>query len=186
MYVLFILFFLYVFFIYSVFFFSSRRRHTRCALVTGVQTCALPIWRLVDRRGNDTRTHFVDQAEHLFFGRPGAFLDAVAFERLGGGATALVERGDEAVTGRHLRLHVRILHNTPPDCFLKFAATLSSGPAFRNCGTGRCRHTAVGVSRGLCPPPRLAESLRRTGSSNHFTANQDPARAVPKKYTTTN
>src|SRR3546814_11400786 len=28
--------------------FSSRRRHTRCALVTGVQTCALPIfafWR---------------------------------------------------------------------------------------------------------------------------------------------
>src|SRR3546814_5726699 len=24
-------------------FFSSRRRHTRCALVTGVQTCALPI-----------------------------------------------------------------------------------------------------------------------------------------------
>src|SRR3546814_5940434 len=28
-----------------VFFFSSRRRHTRCALVTGVQTCALPIFR---------------------------------------------------------------------------------------------------------------------------------------------
>src|SRR3546814_239565 len=26
-----------------VLFFSSRRRHTRCALVTGVQTCALPI-----------------------------------------------------------------------------------------------------------------------------------------------
>src|SRR3546814_4838527 len=26
-----------------VFFFSSRRRHTICALVTGVQTCALPI-----------------------------------------------------------------------------------------------------------------------------------------------
>src|SRR3546814_18065819 len=33
--------------IYDVlfFFFSSRRRHTRCALVTGVQTCALPISR---------------------------------------------------------------------------------------------------------------------------------------------
>src|SRR3546814_3737691 len=27
-----------------IFFFSSRRRHTRCALVTGVQTCALPIF----------------------------------------------------------------------------------------------------------------------------------------------
>src|SRR3546814_3351802 len=30
--------------IFCCFFFSSRRRHTRCALVTGVQTCALPIW----------------------------------------------------------------------------------------------------------------------------------------------
>src|SRR3546814_2606076 len=30
-------------FVFS-FFFSSRRRHTRCALVTGVQTCALPIF----------------------------------------------------------------------------------------------------------------------------------------------
>src|SRR3546814_10534454 len=29
------------------FFFSSRRRHTRCALVTGVQTCALPIYFLI-------------------------------------------------------------------------------------------------------------------------------------------
>src|SRR3546814_2861015 len=29
--------------LYIVVFFSSRRRHTRCALVTGVQTCALPI-----------------------------------------------------------------------------------------------------------------------------------------------
>src|SRR3546814_18427273 len=29
----------------TFFFFSSRRRHTRCALVTGVQTCALPICR---------------------------------------------------------------------------------------------------------------------------------------------
>src|SRR3546814_17845009 len=33
----------FVCFVFFVFFFSSRRRHTRCALVTGVQTCALPI-----------------------------------------------------------------------------------------------------------------------------------------------
>src|SRR3546814_2006128 len=32
------------------FFFSSRRRHTRCALVTGVQTCALPIYDNFARR----------------------------------------------------------------------------------------------------------------------------------------
>src|SRR3546814_17335644 len=31
-------------YIMASFFFSSRRRHTRCALVTGVQTCALPIF----------------------------------------------------------------------------------------------------------------------------------------------
>src|SRR3546814_8956204 len=30
-----------------MFYFSSRRRHTRCALVTGVQTCALPIFARV-------------------------------------------------------------------------------------------------------------------------------------------
>src|SRR3546814_1369209 len=41
---------------FFVFFFSSRRRHTRCALVTGVQTCALPIlyWNyLAQHEGND-------------------------------------------------------------------------------------------------------------------------------------
>src|SRR3546814_2971136 len=38
-----------------MFFFSSRRRHTRCALVTGVQTCALPI--------SDSGLHII--AEHF-------------------------------------------------------------------------------------------------------------------------
>src|SRR3546814_1271746 len=33
-----------------IFFFSSIRRHTRCALVTGVQTWALPIYGVQDRR----------------------------------------------------------------------------------------------------------------------------------------
>src|SRR3546814_19501671 len=36
---------------YLYFFFSSRRRHTRCALVTGVQTCALPISSGIDGLG---------------------------------------------------------------------------------------------------------------------------------------
>src|SRR3546814_10784913 len=45
-----VFFFLFLYFVccffscYFFFFFSSRRRHTRCALVTGVQTCALPIY----------------------------------------------------------------------------------------------------------------------------------------------
>src|SRR3546814_5169245 len=36
-------------------FFSSRRRHTRCALVTGVQTCALPIYYRDELRPLDGR-----------------------------------------------------------------------------------------------------------------------------------
>src|SRR3546814_8611021 len=50
---------LYVFACYvcCCFFFSSRRRHTRCALVTGVQTCALPIWTaIIGRSGFTTRS----------------------------------------------------------------------------------------------------------------------------------
>src|SRR3546814_1886483 len=34
--------------------FSSRRRHTRCALVTGVQTCALPIYAEMARHYGTT------------------------------------------------------------------------------------------------------------------------------------
>src|SRR3546814_5138400 len=41
-----------------VFFFSSRRRHTRCALVTGVQTCALPI-----SSGDAFRARYLDGHE---------------------------------------------------------------------------------------------------------------------------
>src|SRR3546814_7146666 len=40
-----------MFFSFFCFFFSSRRRHTRCALVTGVQTCALPIFSSIAATG---------------------------------------------------------------------------------------------------------------------------------------
>src|SRR3546814_5106465 len=36
-----------------LFFFSIRRRHTRCALVTGVQTCALPIYGRCEIAGGE-------------------------------------------------------------------------------------------------------------------------------------
>src|SRR3546814_850399 len=67
---------LFIIHIYSIFcgclcffFFASRRRHTRCALVTGVQTCALPIYegkmlRMAERCGVD-RQDFLDH----YFGR---------------------------------------------------------------------------------------------------------------------
>src|SRR3546814_9184762 len=38
--------------LFVFFFFSSRRRHTICALVTGVQTCALPIYKIINEACN--------------------------------------------------------------------------------------------------------------------------------------
>src|SRR3546814_7621503 len=46
------------------YFFSSRRRHTRCALVTGVQTCALPICEAINS---------IFRAVHSIKGGAGAF-----------------------------------------------------------------------------------------------------------------
>src|SRR3546814_14477293 len=74
---------IYVFF----FFFSSRRRHTRCALVTGVQTCALPIyeWERLDEIPFDAAHRFMaslhrgPRGEHVIFikGAPEALLAMV-------------------------------------------------------------------------------------------------------------
>src|SRR3546814_6643392 len=45
-------------------FLSSRRRHTRCAVLTGVQTCALPIYRVGE--GHPARNLLLqEQADHL-------------------------------------------------------------------------------------------------------------------------
>src|SRR3546814_5871112 len=45
-----------------LFFFSSRRRHTRCALVTGVQTCALPIYGSKVNGNVEAYSHFTNSA----------------------------------------------------------------------------------------------------------------------------
>src|SRR3546814_5756929 len=54
-----LLLYLLTFVLLLFFFFSSRRRHTRCALVTGVQTCALPIYSTFLQRGYDQLVHDV-------------------------------------------------------------------------------------------------------------------------------
>src|SRR3546814_21097512 len=49
----------------AAFFFSSRRRHTRCALVTGVQTCALPIFAHVLQLDHVVAEAFARRDENL-------------------------------------------------------------------------------------------------------------------------
>src|SRR3546814_8032087 len=51
---------------YLFFFFSSRRRHTSCALVTGVQTCALPI---STPRGHEVLIAAPDRINNRFLAR---------------------------------------------------------------------------------------------------------------------
>src|SRR3546814_7931187 len=46
------------------FFLSSRRRHTICALVTGVQTCALPIYD-IGRKGCETLCLYPEVIDHV-------------------------------------------------------------------------------------------------------------------------
>src|SRR5881275_2465857 len=57
-----------VLFYFFFFFFSSRRRHTRLFRVTGVQTCALPIWRLWPAR----RTRLGSATEYRDLSNPAA------------------------------------------------------------------------------------------------------------------
>src|SRR3546814_5494828 len=71
------------------FFFSSRRRHTRCALVTGVQTCALPIFsgvvcRLLDYPYHCSHGYFVRTLVRLWLARLEGPLDGRASDALEG------------------------------------------------------------------------------------------------------
>src|SRR3546814_16386525 len=55
------------------FFFSSRRRHTRCALVTGVQTCALPIFLQAATSTAADAVRAFGTLQYLASGAAGAF-----------------------------------------------------------------------------------------------------------------
>src|SRR3546814_11162231 len=83
----------------SLFFFSSRRRHTICALVTGVQTCALPIFveridvaligagRMGQVHGPNAALHPGLRLKYVVDPRPGAA--APLCERFGAAAATL-------------------------------------------------------------------------------------------------
>src|SRR3546814_8023744 len=68
-----------VLYVLIAFFFSSRRRHTRCALVTGVQTCALPICQMIiEENAIEAALSFARLLEMMEAGAYGAALDDIA------------------------------------------------------------------------------------------------------------
>src|SRR3546814_8485021 len=75
---------------FFVFFFSSRRRHTRCALVTGVQTCALPIFHQRKMLVNLARS-YLDDAD------PSSPLASPIEADLSGFPPMLIQVGDREV-----------------------------------------------------------------------------------------
>src|SRR3546814_5230301 len=95
--------------LFSFFFFSSRRRHTRCALVTGVQTCALPISRhLVNATGpwaertareimqvEDLPALRLVQGSHIVVERPTSAEDALMIQQPDKRVVFMVPLGDE-------------------------------------------------------------------------------------------
>src|SRR3546814_2410777 len=64
---------------WCLFFFSSRRRHTRCALVTGVQTCALPIYGLHYMVKKKYHRGFILNVALIFAGAMGNIIDSTFY-----------------------------------------------------------------------------------------------------------
>src|SRR3546814_9069568 len=84
----------------DIFLFSSRRRHTRCALMTGVQTCALPICPGIKSR-SDTELQLRQRRKR--FGIEGLQVGEAAFMDLASPGRSEERRvGNECVsTGRY-------------------------------------------------------------------------------------
>src|SRR3546814_14074372 len=82
-----------------LFFFSLRRRHTRCALVTGVQTCALPISRgYLLKKGRAVRASEA----------AGTLIDAVPTAIVDPGTTAVWEQALDMIEAGQLTHEVFI------------------------------------------------------------------------------
>src|SRR3546814_8773535 len=88
-----------------LFFFSSRIRHTRCALVTGVQTCALPIclWAdvAVDGAQDVIVAGVVGVLEQFDLAHPGA-VPLVAQIKDGMGGVMFVGGAENFLVGPHM------------------------------------------------------------------------------------
>src|SRR3546814_10158396 len=83
-----------------MFFFSSRRRHTRCALVTGVQTCALPISETDRGATHEQRRAFGGGADLVLDRKEVDFLTETCGFRLGPDGSEGESRSEERSVGK--------------------------------------------------------------------------------------
>src|SRR3546814_19382044 len=122
------------------FFLSSRRRHTRCALVTGVQTCALPIFRTVE----DTNQAF----------------DAITYQKGEAVITMLESYAGEDVWRQGLRTYMekhKYANTRTDDLWNAVAAAVANGlPAI-----------AHDLTRQPCPPLLRVGGLPRPADHNN-------------------
>src|SRR3546814_18218999 len=125
-------------------FFSSSRRHTRCALVTGVQTCALPIFLFRDRTLWKTPSPcaFWDHRGN----HPG---DIIGYRR----AVAEIEDSDtvqiEPKTEEHARQQFRTVNNPP-----------------WTAGSAEAQHIKVLKELGLIKPEPTRETRFKIGRAS--------------------
>src|SRR3546814_200722 len=124
------------------FFFSSRRRHTRCALVTGVQTCALPIsrwnvmppsdvFRVFERGGRNINTQFPE------IGLPNPTGSIQRLEEPGRPDLKQSNRGPG--TGLRIAIAVLNLHKTRlNDPYMWFMGTNDQPGDYRHSGCSGC------------------------------------------------
>src|SRR3546814_17063057 len=155
--------------------FSSRRRHTRCALVTGVQTCALPISaqegahlqvlrdRHLAEHVVDLR-HIADAAAHDAVGSPAGDVAAVEADR----AAAQAEQSEDRLQRR------RLAGPVGPDDADDLAPSHGEVDAVQDVGAAIAAHHHPGAEEGLAanapPYPRTAPG---TWGSAH-TGSQSP------------
>src|SRR3546814_3514193 len=115
---------------YCCFFFSSRRRHTRCALVTGVQTCALPICGDTFLGGEDFDQRVIEYIAAEFQKEQGIDLhkDPLALQRL-------KEAAEKA--------KIELSSSTQTDVNLPYITADASGPKHLNMKLTRAKLDAL-------------------------------------------
>src|SRR3546814_8581617 len=116
----------------SVFLFSSRRRHTRCALVTGVQTCALPISSCTLRQESGCAESLHWEAAHQSKDRKQERCDEVQQDACGGHISRWALPAYERCTGANAatRAHTSV-GGQPGKCSGIFLVHRRRTPAIR-------------------------------------------------------